>query len=101
MSYDEGQKTELYEMVIFLKNGHTIEMINRKEDIEIWTEALMGSDSEFDDGNVVIELEGIRMESTGIPRAVTALVQPWNVAAVEFVKVTRSRVNDALRRKRD
>ena len=55
-------------MTIFLKNGHTIQMVNRKDDIEIWTDALMGSDSEFDDGNVVIELEGLEMDPT--PRAV-------------------------------
>lgn len=101
MTYEEetGEITELYELTVYLKNGHTIQMVNRKDDIEIWTEALMGADSEFDDGNVVIELEGIRMDPT--PRAVTALVQPWNVAAVEFLKVSTDRVKKTLRRKRD
>ena len=99
MSFESDQTTELFEMTIFLKNGHTIQMVNRKDDIELWTDALMGSDSEFDDGNVVIELEGIRMDPT--PRAVTALVQPWNVAAVEFLKVSRERVSGALRKRKE
>ena len=76
----------LVEMTVFLKSGDAITLVNYGSEVRAAAELLMPSDSEYDGGDLAVEMTGIRLFPD--PAPLTMMVQPWNVSAVTLVEVT-------------
>lgn len=86
MSLDEDEGLRLIEMTVFLKSGDAITLVNHEPELREACEMLMPLDSEYDGGDVAIEINGIRLFPD--PSPITLMVQPWNVSAVTLATIT-------------
>lgn len=76
----------LAEMTVFLKSGEAVTVVNYEPEMRAAAEILLPLDSEYDGGDVAIEITGVRLFPD--PSPITLMVQPWNVSAVTLVTVT-------------
>ena len=84
-----------WQLTIHMKTGDSLWIVNRMDALVEIADRLM-SDSEFDGGDGVVEIRGVKL--TPHPIQTIMHVKPWMVAATEMIEVTKDRCSDLAKK---